>query len=88
MAWALSLLFAVGITTGGFLWHHETSHTDVSTTLPDSSVTAGAEAAELEAEISVWSQTSLFEELSQLETAEEEYLLEMLQSAQQEAEQR
>jgi hypothetical protein len=86
MAWGLSMLMVIGIMTGGFLWHHETSHpADVTAGLTESAtVTPAAETNTIEAEMSVWSQGGVFEELSQLETAEEEYLREMLESAQQE----
>jgi hypothetical protein len=85
MAWGLSMLMIVGIMSGAFLWHHESSHPELSG-LADTSPVAGpaAETGAIEAEISVWSQTGVFEELAQLEMAEEEYFREMLQSAQQE----
>jgi hypothetical protein len=83
LAWALSLVLVIGITTGGFLWHHRT-HQEVSTrpatVVPDSD---SLDIVGIEAELSVWSQSGVFEELAQLETAEEEYLRQILQSAEQ-----
>jgi hypothetical protein len=87
MAWGMSILMVIGVMTGGFLWHHERSHPAETTTgLTDISatVTPAAETGTIEAEMSVWSQAGVFEELLQLETVEEEYLREMLESAQQE----
>ena len=81
MAWALSLLFAVGITTGAFLWISERTHEHgtVSVALPPEPVPV---LTEVEAQEPVWSQTALFDDLIQLGDSEGERLRLMLEAEQ------
>ena len=81
MAWGLSFLLVVGVTTGTFIWH-ERSHSNTSTgALVNTTETINPELLTIETEISVWSQSGVFEELSQLGSLEEENLRQILQSA-------
>jgi hypothetical protein len=82
MAWGLSLVFVVVITTGVFVWQGR----QVVSVTPATAVsdTDSLDALAIEAELSVWSQTGVFEELAQLETEEEENLRRILQTAEQE----
>jgi hypothetical protein len=85
MAWGLSIVFVVGITAGGLLWHREASEPAATAGAEEPLDTGAPLIMTLEAELSVWSQTGVFEELSQLESDEEEYFREILQSAEQES---
>lgn len=80
MAWALSLFFAVGITTAVFLWNTEQPTNPVLIQRPFAE--SAMETAEVESEIAVWSQSAVFDELGQLGDAEEAQLRRMLESAQ------
>ena len=78
MAWGLSLLVAVGITTGAFLWISERMQEPaVSVTLPPEPAPV---LTEVEAQEPVWSQTALFDDLSQLGDTEGEQLRLMLEA--------
>jgi len=88
MAWGLSMVMAVAITTGAFLWHMDSTTTDSASesgTASVAAIDASLEAGTIETEMSVWSGPGVFEELAQLGTVEEESLREMLQSAEQES---
>lgn len=84
VAWGLSLLIAVGVTTGGFLWHIE--RTQVPLTVPEritpAVVETNVEFNAIEAEFEVWSQTGMFEELVQLEGQQQDELRRMITIAQ------
>ena len=84
MAWALSLVIAVAATTGGFLWLQRTAApvtvSSVPVAAPDD---VDMEADFVDAVISDWSQTDLFDELVNLEEKEQETLRLLLAVAQQ-----
>jgi hypothetical protein len=84
LAWGLSMVIAVGATTGAFLWHIENRSVENQTPMAAPAVESSIETGAIEREMSVWSQTGVFEALAELESVEEEYLREMLQSAEQE----
>ena len=78
VAWALSVVAVAGVTAGAFMWNR----TDAPATAPTPAVEAIAdENTFIDAEMTVWSQTSVFEELSQLRTTEEEQFRALLQAA-------
>lgn len=77
VAWALSVLIAVGITTGAFLWNMQPIYVQQPLPAP-----LRIESPDVESEMAAWSQSGLFEELDQLGAAEEEHLRKMLESAQ------
>lgn len=81
MAWGLSLLVAVGVTTGAFLWISERMQEPgtVSVTLP---LEPAPVLTEVEAQEPVWSQTALFDDLIQLGDTEGEQLRLMLETEQ------
>ena len=78
MAWALSLVLAVGIPTGALLWHLQNDRaaarfTEVSQPLPGTeSIDAGNE-------------NSVFEDLIQLSDSQQEQLQQMIEAAQKES---
>lgn len=76
MAWALSVLMAVGITTGAFLWRMQPTGGPAARPQADVRV----ESPEVESEIAAWSQNGLFDELNQLGAAEEEQFRKLLES--------
>jgi len=81
-AWALSLVFAVGLTA--LLTRALPTNTAVVNNTPVALDVFEPELMEIavsESEIGVWSQTGIFEELAHLEGAETERLLEQLQTA-------
>jgi hypothetical protein len=84
MAWGLSMVIAIGATTGAFLWHIENRRVENPPPIAASAIDSPIEAGEIEREMSVWSQTGVFEALAQLESVEQEHLRDMLQSAEQE----
>jgi hypothetical protein len=90
MAWGLSLVFAVAVTTGGFLWHSRRAETPtaragavVSTPVEGNLEPNSLEANSMNAVLAAWSQTDLFDELVNLEEPEQEALRRMLTVAQQ-----
>ena len=80
LAWALSLVIAIAGTTGIFLWN-------IDRTLPAASSQTPVSAAALETNIgdadrTVWSQGTLFDDLLQLGDDEEQQLRQMLEAEQ------
>ncbi len=79
MAWALSLLLAVGVTIGAFLWRIERTpepNPVVKTTVVETT----DDALNLEADLSLYSPAALFDDLVQLGEIEQEQLRQMLES--------
>ena len=76
-AFALSLLIVVAATTGAFLWNR-TSAPAVITEDPLRQMVA--ESSDFELEKAVWSQSTVFDELSQLGDTDVEKFRQMLQS--------
>ena len=76
-AFALSLLIVVGATTGAFFWNR-TSAPAVITEDPLRQMVA--ESSDFELEKAVWSQSTVFDELSQLGDTDVEKFRQMLQS--------
>jgi hypothetical protein len=76
MAWALSLLLAVGITTGIFLWNMQEGPE------PPQDAPSVLNNMDIEADAALWSRTALFDDLLELNEAEQEQLRQMLESAQ------
>ena len=79
MAWVLSLLLAVGIPTGVFVWHLQNDRaaapfTDVSQPLPPA-----------EAIIDIGTEKSVFDDLIQLTDSQQDQLQRMLESAEKES---
>jgi hypothetical protein len=78
-AWGISFIFLVCVSTGGFLWHKsmdavsEPQIIETVTSAPDPNT---------DAELSAWTNTGVFEELSRLEGAQAERVRQLLQSAQ------
>ena len=90
MAWGLSVVFAVAVTTGGFLWHLRraeapagTASAVVSAPVATNFEPNSLEPNSMDAVLAVWSQTNLFDELVNLEEPEQEALRRMLTVAQQ-----
>jgi hypothetical protein len=84
MAWALGLVICVCIGAGGFLWHvakdsQQALQNDADT--PASAVSADVP-ADLEADLSAWTKTGVFEKLAQLDSPQAEHLRNLLVSAQ------
>jgi hypothetical protein len=76
-AWALSVLIAVGITSGAFLWNMEEPAGPIAQQAP--SPEPAVRFPEFEA--AVWTPANLFEDLIQLDEMEEEQLRAMLELA-------
>jgi len=75
MAWTISAVMVVGVSAGALLWHQNTALSSRSgDTIQQPAVVQSSEDSGIETEMTVWSQTSIFEELSQLETTEEDNL--------------
>ncbi len=84
MAWGLSLVIAVAVTTGGFLWVQRTAAPVTVSSVPVAApVDVDTEANVVDSAISDWSQTDLFDELVNLEEQEQETLRLLLTVAQQ-----
>ncbi|MBI4474059.1 MAG: hypothetical protein HY646_15425 [Acidobacteria bacterium] len=92
-AWAFSILLAVGITSGAFLWLPPQEREAQPEPPPPASVVNVAPVAAppdgidfrgLQDEIRLWSQRSMFEEVAQLNEQEQERLRLVLQFAQEE----
>jgi hypothetical protein len=81
MAWALSVIMVVGGTAGALLWHQKANHSEVPVEMVQQPGAQPTVDTVIDAEMTVWSQTSIFEELSQLRTTEEESLRTMLMEA-------
>lgn len=82
MAWGLSVLLAVGITTGAFFWKMQETPESVSPAGTEQPVLQPAQLTDIDTEAAIWSQTALFDDLLQLSDAEQEQLRQMLESAQ------
>lgn len=80
MAWGLSLVVAVTVTTGGLLWNLQRTSAPVAVATP---VDRDLEVTSVETEIFDWSQTDMFDELVNLEEQEQEALQRFLTVAQQ-----
>lgn len=79
LAWALSLLLAVGITTGAFLWRMERTP-EPNLVTESTAVGADDDFVDLEADLSLYSPAALFDDLVQLGEIEQEQLRQMLES--------
>ena len=80
MAWALSLLLAVGVTTGAFLWKIQRAEEPVTLVVPPAVESA---VYDMDADPAVYSPAALFDDLVQLGEIEQEKLRKMLESAHQ-----
>lgn len=80
MAWGLSLVVAVAVTSGGFLWHLQRAQAPAASA--GAVASAPVEVNPEDATLAVWSQTDLFDELVNLEEPEQEELRRMLTVAQ------
>jgi len=97
-AWALSIVLAIGI-TGAAMWNR--TEPEAQSSIPEIQETPTVVATEpadslldqidisgIEEEMQVWSQKGLFDEIAQLEEAQQEQLREMLEDARQETAER
>jgi len=77
MAWAFSFLLLMCVSAGVFYWHlsHEMPPTLVQTTAPVDSI-------DDDADVTAWTNTSVFEELSTMEEPQAERLRLLIESAQ------
>jgi hypothetical protein len=88
MAWGLSLLLAVGITIGAFLWRTEERPAPLSTDPTVSNMDVAPpgfpsiQLKDIERDAAIWSRTALFDDLLELSDSEQEQLRQMLESAQ------
>jgi hypothetical protein len=85
-AWALSIVIAVGFTTGGFLWHIGRMQAQLESPNPnvESGMEPSIEPTTIGAEIETWLTRDVFEDLSQLKDEQQDQLRELLQSSQEE----
>ena len=81
MAWALSVMIIVGGTAGALLWRQNANRSEAPVEVVQQPTAPLTVETGIDAEMTVWSQTSIFEELSQLRTTEEENLRTMLMEA-------
>ena len=77
MAWALSVLLAVGITVGAFVWNMQ----ETPVPPPNTSNLLNIN-MDIEADAAMWSRTALFDDLLELSDTEQEQLRQLLESAQ------
>lgn len=82
-AWAVSLLLAVGLTSGALMWWMNQDPPSAVVSVPAAPKPAGS--TEIAHELDVWSQHGLFDEITQLEESQEEALRRLLQAAQETA---
>jgi hypothetical protein len=87
MAWTVSLLLAVGITTAAFLWNmQERPAPAANVSNMDAGIGAPtlqpAQLTDIEPDAAIWSRTALFDDLLELNDSEQEQLRQMLQSVQ------
>ena len=84
-AWSLSVLLAVGVTAGAFMWNRSPANlpSDAAVTAEFNPSPFGAtpfiEVQGIETEIKAWSNMNVFEEIATLESGEAESLLELLE---------
>lgn len=87
-AWAFSLVLAVSITAGAFLWHIENTppvSIPVAAVEPASVVISDPPVVELTAidhELAVWSNPGIFDQITQLDAAEEAQFRILLETVQ------
>ena len=80
MAWALSFVFLIGVTTGGMLWHN--SRDTATVVFPEVEVPEISATTDIDSELAAWGSIGIFEEISNLDAPQAELLTELLQSAQ------
>jgi hypothetical protein len=92
MAWSLSLLLAICVGTGGFLWHvaqdrnrlvstEPAAANDVPTTASPAVEVIPADPADIDPGIAMWANNSVFAEAGKLEGVQVEELRKLLESA-------
>jgi hypothetical protein len=82
LAWGLSVLLAVGITSGLFLWKMHEPQETVSTAQTNEPMLQLQPLVDVQTDAAVWSRTALFDDLLQLTDTEQEQLRQMIESTQ------
>ncbi len=83
LAWSLTIMIAVGVTAGAFIWNGNRTETAPVVSVVEAPASTGVDSTAFEnrgfeEELSVWSNKTVFDELATLESEEEESLLQLL----------
>ena len=84
MAWGLSFVLLVCVSAGGFLWHVSNDRQQAGDRIVSESGVVGSaiDDTDVDAAVTAWGRTNLFEDLASIEGAQAEQVRQRLKSAQ------